>query len=67
MCDKFGIVEEKKEFKKSPKRIELLENFEDFRMTGGNIGFGRFLKTRGFSFEQIQENKEILNEIAKEF
>jgi len=67
LCDKFGIVEEKKEFKKSPKRIELLENFEDFRMTGGNIGFGRFLKTRGFSFEQIQENKEILNEIAKEF
>lgn len=67
LCDKFGIVEEKKEFKKSPKRIYLLENFEDYRMEKGNTGFGRFLKTRWFEFEQMQENKEVLSDIAKEF
>jgi len=65
LCDKFWIVEERKEFKKSPKRIEFLENFENFRMTGVNSWFGRFLKTRGFTFEQIQE--EIIWEISKEF
>lgn len=67
LCEKYWIVEEQKEFKKSPKRIELLENFEDFRMTECNDWFSRFLKTRWFTFEQIQEGKEILNEVAKEF
>lgn len=56
----------KKEFKKSVKREELVKNFETYRMQELNSGFSQFLQTRWISFDNIKENKEVLNEIAKE-
>lgn len=68
LCEKYWVSDdEKKEFKKSPKRTALVENFEEYRMKWNCPGFIRFLTTRWVPHDFIQENKERIDEVAKEF
>jgi len=67
LCEMYGIEWDKTEFKKSPKRCELAENFESYRMTWNTAWFSRWLQSRWVTYDQIQKNKERINEMAKEF
>lgn len=66
LCEQYWISDNKKEFKKAPKRYKLVEDFEEFRMTGWNKWFSRFLQTRWISIDLIKEYKDNLSDIAKE-
>jgi len=67
LTNMYWIKEEKKEFKKSPKRYELAENFEKFRINWENQWFIRFLQTRGVTYDFIQKNKDLINKISKQY
>ena len=68
LCDTYNIQDDnKKEFKKSPKRFILAESFEEYRQSWNTAWFTRFLWTRWIDFDFIQQNKDTINELAKEF
>lgn len=52
---------------KTTKRDEILPNFESLRNTWNNNFFNQFLQNRWFDFKFIQDNQEIIDEVAKEF
>jgi len=55
-----------REFKKAPKRFELVENFEKYRLNWTIQSLNIFLQKRGFTFELLEEFKENINEVSKE-
>ena len=67
LCEMYWIQEEKKEFKKSPKRADLVLNFEDYKMSWNNAWFSRWLQTRWLDYDKIQLYKDRINLLAKEF
>lgn len=67
LCEMYWIESEKKEFKKSPKRAELAENFKDYKMNWNTAWFSRWLQTRWVDYGKIEENKDRISELAKEF
>jgi len=67
LCETYWIEWEKTEFKKSPKRADLAENFENYRMTWNTSWFSRWLEKRWVGYDQIQQFKDPINELAKEF
>ena len=57
--------EVKKEFIKQPKREDLFNNFNNYKLKTIQP-FSRFLQKRWFSFEQIKDNLENIEQVAKE-
>lgn len=67
LCEMYSISDDnKKIFKKTPKRYELVERFEDFRFKNINSQFRNFLTIRGFNFELLKEFEDWINDICKE-
>jgi len=67
LCAMYNIESEKKEFKKSPKRTELVEKFESYKMKKSCPWFERFLQLRWIKYDFITENKDFINKLAQEF
>ena len=57
------------EKKETVKRSDVFERLKkwDFMNSWNNTFFSQFLQTRWFTFQFIQDNQEIIEEIAKEF
>ena len=68
LCEMYWIKDDdKKEFKKSPKRYEFVVNFENYRLNGLTPQLSRFLQTRWLKFEEITgEFNDRINEVSKE-
>lgn len=66
ICKMYWIKWEKKEFKKSPKRFELAENFLDYKLWWTNQAFIKWLNIRWIKYDFVIENKELVSEMAKE-
>ncbi len=66
--DMYNIQDDgKKEYKKSPKRFELLTNFEDYRMHTMSMWFSRFLQNRWLSFDDMKKYNDNIQALSKEF
>ncbi len=65
LCEIFKITSEKKVFEKQPKRSELVDNFEKYKLISVEP-LSRFLQKRWFSFEQIKNNFENIEKLSKE-
>lgn len=68
LCEMYWMQDDdKKEFKKSPKRADLVKNFETYRMKEVCPWFSRFLQIRWVQFDFIQANMDRVKEVAQEF
>lgn len=59
--------EEKKEFKKSMKDLEILENFENLKLWWYKNDISNFLQLRWLDFDFIQENQWLIGVIFKDY
>lgn len=67
LAEMYRIELSKKEpRKKSPKQIEVFENFDTYRMQSPNDIFVRWMKTRGFEIDTIKAYKQNILKVSKE-
>lgn len=66
LCSRYWITRDQKDFVKSPKRKDLIVNFNDYKLEWINGWLSRFLWTRWISYEIIKDYSENLDRLASE-